>query len=70
MHGWKVEYLYRTALSKGWIRHAEHVQRKRVFTERPTKPLTLYFSKTSVESGWTISEIANIKIRLYDQLLF
>lgn len=45
MHVWKVEYLYRTALSKGWIRHAEHVQRKCIFTEGASKPLTLCFSK-------------------------
>lgn len=48
-HGCKVEYLYRTALSKGWIRHAEHVQRKCAFIEGTSKPLNLHFSKTGEE---------------------
>lgn len=33
IHGWKAEYLYRTTLTKGWIRHAEYVQGKCVFIE-------------------------------------
>lgn len=48
-HGSKVEYLYRTALSKGWIGHAEHVQRKCAFIEGTSKPLNLHFSKTGEE---------------------